>query len=93
MARRRTRREKLNAVIRRNTEQSRPEPEFQKKIDNGSFYVPEISLSTKLVALDLTKTVAVTILALILQFALAGYLNAGGWQTINGVIHGILAIY
>lgn len=35
---------------------------------------------------DLTKTVVVTILALILQVSLAVYLNSGGWEKIINML-------
>jgi len=55
---------------------------FEKNVVNSGFYYPELSLPLNLVRSDLTKTVGVTILALISQIALAMYLNKGGWQFI-----------
>ena len=53
------------------------------------YYVPEVTLSTKLLTYDLTKSLAMTILALLLQFSLAVYLNRGGWQQVNSMLQKI----
>lgn len=52
----------------------------------ASFYVPEIKLELSEMKKDLTKTVCLTILALILQFSFAAYLNRGGWQQVNQML-------
>jgi len=49
------------------------------------FYQPEISLPVKMVFSDLTKTVVVTILALVLQIGISIFLTKGGWQWINSI--------
>ena len=46
----------------------------------------------KLVILDLTKSLVVTILALFLQFCLAGYLNHGGWQQVYPMLEKTISI-
>lgn len=45
-----------------------------------------LRLDMKKVALDLTKATVVTILALILQFSLAAYLNHGGWPIVYSML-------
>ncbi len=47
------------------------------------------SLEMKLMLFDLTKSVVVTILALIFQFSLAFYLNRGGWTTVISMLQKI----
>jgi len=42
----------------------------------------EMKIPIELIKKDLTKTLGVTILALILQIALMVYLNKSGWQII-----------
>lgn len=58
-----------------------------------NYYVPEISLSTKLLSQDLTKSLAMTILALILQFSLAIYLSQGGWQNVSSMLNKLISVY
>jgi hypothetical protein len=45
-----------------------------------------------MVVSDLTKSVVVTILALLLQFSLAAYLNHGGWQTVYPMLEKIVVV-
>jgi hypothetical protein len=51
-----------------------------------------MQLNLKMVVYDLTKGVVVTILALLLQFSLAAYLNRGGWQTVYPMLEKIVVI-
>jgi hypothetical protein len=101
MAGKRTRKEKIIAKLRRQTE-SRPHSQVVsnsplsplslsnrgetvvKKIEG--FYAPEIVIPMKLIASDLTKTVIVTILALILQIAISIYFSHGGWQFVKSFL-------
>jgi len=92
MAEHRTRQQKIVAKLRRElaareeTVSYRPVEVKEKSADvKRVFYQPEMTLPVKLVWLDLTKTVAVTILALIIQFGLSVWLSRGGWQWINTV--------
>jgi hypothetical protein len=92
MAEHRTRQQKIVAKLRRElaareeTVQYRPTEIKEKSADvKRVFYQPEMTLPVKLVWLDLTKTVAVTILALIIQLGLSVWLSRGGWQWINSV--------
>jgi hypothetical protein len=96
MAERRTRSEKIIAEIRRREKIKFPLPSVKLNSGMKTNIVLQFSgtnLPVELVTTDLTKSLAVTILALILQFALAGYLDRGGWQDINNVLHGIFTIY
>jgi hypothetical protein len=92
MSKKRTRQEKVLANLKRQlvTKTSVDLPPQAKSerisLSTQTFYQPEFNLPLKLVYFDLTKTLAVTILALILQFALAAYLSHGGWQVINSVL-------
>jgi hypothetical protein len=97
MAKRRTKQQKIAANWKRQFENheikviNNPPRETINTVKNEpvprkDFYVPEFSLSTNLLIRDLTKSLAVTILALILQFSLAAYLNHGGWQTVNNML-------
>ena len=96
MAKRRTRAEKELARLRRlvekkeinpvNSTEKRENANLKRVTATADFYVPELALPVKLLRLDLTKSVGVTILALILQIALAVYLNRGGWQFVNSVL-------
>ncbi|KKU96393.1 hypothetical protein A2701_03035 [Candidatus Amesbacteria bacterium RIFCSPHIGHO2_01_FULL_47_34] len=95
MAKRRTKKEKMIARLKRQVEIKKPRqtqtttqnPIIDKKEgkpDNSQvFYYPEMKLPLNLVVRDLTKTVGVTILTLILQFTLAYYLRNGGWEYVN----------
>lgn len=49
----------------------------------------ELVMPTTSLKADLTKTLIVTILALILQFSLASYLQNGGWNTLQKFIEQI----
>lgn len=51
-----------------------------------NFYQPEIALPLKIIKTDLTKTLAVTILALLLQIGLYVYLQRGGWPIILSML-------
>lgn len=93
MAGRRTLQEKKVAELRRRLSENQDitqlklvrtpsESNFEKSVINRSYYYPELLLPINLVRSDLTKTVGVTILALISQMVLATYLNKGGWQVI-----------
>jgi len=100
MAKRRTKQQKMAANWKRQFDVTKNEitnkslPETVNSIENEpipkkDFYMPEFSLSMNLLTRDLTKSLAVTILALILQFTLAAYLNHGGWQTVNNMLQKI----
>jgi len=56
---------------------------MSKSHNKAAFYEPEMELSIGEVRLDLTRSVIVTILALILQFSFAWWLNHGGWQFVK----------
>ena len=97
MAKRRTKQQKIAANWKRQFEKrdTKVINDFPREVINTiinepvskkDFYMPEFSLSTNLLTRDLTKSLAVTILALVLQFSLAVYLNHGGWQTINNML-------
>lgn len=51
-----------------------------------NFYSPTLTLSSEALKSDLTKTLIVTILALILQFSLAAYLHKGGYNNLLQLI-------
>lgn len=89
MAKRRTKQQKIAASWKRFSE-TPPAMTINKVIKEPvpqkDFYIPEYSLSMNLLTRDLTKSLAVTILALILQFSLAAYLNHGGWQIVNKML-------
>jgi hypothetical protein len=89
MARRRTRAEKIAAKLRKQLERVEPVTTTQVVAPKEDYYVPEVALSTKLLTSDLTKSLAVTILALLVQFSLAVYLNRGGWQQVNTMLQKI----
>ncbi len=104
MAKRRTKQQKLAAKLHRLTLQNQVlsqkpavipiKPDIiNEGVIKHDFYVPELSLSTKLLTYDLTKSLAVTILALILQFGLALYLNHGGWQTVHNMLQKLAINY
>ena len=60
---------------------------MSKSHNKAAFYEPEMELSMIAVKQDLTRSVIVTILALILQFSFAWWLNAkNGWQIVNSII-------
>lgn len=62
-------------------------PEMMIKTESRSdFYQPEIALPLKIIKTDLTKTLAVTILALLLQVGLYVYLQHGGWPIILSML-------
>lgn len=95
MAEHRTRQQKVVAKLRRELElvSKNKNVGYQIAVDlkdkNASakpiFYQPELSLPVKMVWLDLTKTVGVTILALAFQIGLSVWLSRGGWQWINNL--------
>ena len=89
MARKRTRAEKVTASTRESYQYKLPEKSELKP----NYYVAEIPLSLKLISLDLTKSLAVAILALILQFILAGYLSRGGWGQVYVLLQKIASGY
>lgn len=96
MAGKRTRREKELARLRRLVERTQTKPivreeavkvETEKMADiKADSYIPTRDLPIKLLRLDLTKAVSVTILALILQFTLMFYLNRGGWIFVSQML-------
>jgi hypothetical protein len=51
-----------------------------------------LQLNLKGVVSDLTKSVVVTILALLLQFSLAVYLSHGGWQTVYPMLEKTISV-
>ena len=92
MAKRRTKQQKIAANWKKKFETPvirKINPVVNEPVVQKDFYVPEFSLSINLLTRDLTKSLAVTILALILQFTLAAYLNRGGWQTVNYMLQKI----
>lgn len=96
MSKRRTKSEKIRAELRKNKIQSTNNKinsniEIQMPAQTlahtrGAFYTPSFELPMELLKKDLTKTLIVTILAVILQMSLANYLNHGGWNLINTLI-------
>jgi len=100
MAKRRTRREKIEAQLRRKwvsvvpskNEKNDDKQEQNLKETPSNFQEPEISLSLNLLKRDLTKSLSLTILALILLFGLAGYLNSGGWQTVYPMLEKTISV-
>jgi hypothetical protein len=89
MAGRRTKAEKIAAKLRKRLEKIEPIAVKEVVFAKEDYYVPEVTLSTKLLTYDLTKSLAMTILALLLQFSLAVYLNRGGWQQVNSMLQKI----
>ncbi len=92
MAEHRTKQQKIVAKLRRELAMREEKTKhanrkvLEKNIDvKPSFYQPEMTLPTKLVWLDLTKTVVVAILALTLQIGLSVWMSKGGWQLINSL--------
>jgi hypothetical protein len=92
MAQHRTRQQKIVAKLRRELELREEKvnyegkPRIENSVDTKTvFYQPELTLPVKMVFSDLTKTVAVTILALASQVALSIWLSKGGWQWINSI--------
>lgn len=51
-----------------------------------------MQLDMKMVVSDLTKGLVVTILALLLQFGLAAWLNSGGWQTVYPMLEKVIFV-
>ena len=96
MANKRTRREKKIARLRRLVEKVQERPVvYEKPVEvkedkmadvKAVSYVPTRDLPIKLLKLDLTKAVGVTILALILQISLTVYLHKGGWEFVNKML-------
>jgi len=96
MAKKRTRQEKVRAATKRQEpfvfkrpEQNKTDKKLETKIKTETtphFYQPELTIPVSAIRTDLTKTLAVTILALILQLALAAYLSRGGWSTVNSLL-------
>lgn len=96
MARKRTRQQKVRAATKRQEpfvfkkpEQSNIDQKIETKINTQitpHFYQPELTIPVSAIRADLTKTLAVTILALILQLAFAAYLSRGGWGTVNSLL-------
>jgi hypothetical protein len=89
MARRRTRAEKIVAGTRESYQYKAPKITESKR----DYYVSEIPLALKLISMDLTKSLAVAILALILQFMLAMYLSRGGWQFVSSLLQKVTSGY
>jgi hypothetical protein len=92
MAEHRTKQQKIVAKLRRELALREEKTEYSseritvKNTDTKPvFYQPNLTLPTKMVWLDLTKTVVVAILALTLQIGLAVWMSKGGWQWINSV--------
>lgn len=52
----------------------------------------KMQLDMKMVVSDLTKGLVVTILALLLQFGLAAWLNSGGWQTVYPMLEKVIFV-
>jgi hypothetical protein len=83
MAKKRTRKEKIIARLRKQTQVESVQAKTQDKITVQGFYYPEITLPVNLLRMDLTRTILVTILALILQGSLFWYLfYRDGYQLI-----------
>jgi hypothetical protein len=93
MARRRTRAEKIAAGVRENNSVVTSTASINPVKNNPSYFVSEIPLSTKLIFSDLTKSLTVAILALILQFMLCVYLNRGGWQVVSLWLQNFTTVY
>lgn len=103
MAKRRTRAQKITALQRRSNLNSTITSNVSEKYEykttakatenRVNYYVSEIPLSLKLISSDLTKSLVVAILALILQFMLATYLNRGGWQQVFPLLQKITSVY
>jgi hypothetical protein len=94
MAKRRTKQQKIAAKLKKQifVSETNATVKYQPELINTAknepvvkkdYYMPEFTISMNLLTRDLTKSLAVTILALILQFSLAAYLNHGGWQSVN----------
>ena len=93
MSKRRTKLDKIKAKHRKHSfgsTKSSPsvrnlQIEIKQEItqSRGTFYTPTLELPMNLLRKDLTKTLVVTILAIIVQVCLAYYLNQGGWEIIN----------
>lgn len=92
MTRRRTRKQKTRAALLKAQHVSsvvygqQQDRGGEISLDTVSFYVPGFNLPIEMVKKDLTKTVIVTILAMVGQVALAIYLNSGGWQLVNSLL-------
>jgi len=83
MAKKRTKKEKIIARLRKQTQVVQVPIPAQGKVAVQSFYYPEITLPVNLLRMDLTRTAVVTILALILQGGLFWYLYyQNGYQLI-----------
>ncbi len=94
MSKRRTRQEKIAAANRISLT---PVKEFAtyrapvieiRETDSSNMGLP-----MKFVATDLTKTIAVTILALIFQFGIMYYLSHGGWNSIAETLKSFVSVY
>ena len=92
MAQHRTRAQKMVAKLRRELALREEKIKYTnpgtkvKSVDvKPVFYQPELTLPVAMVFADLTKTVAVTILALTLQIVLSVWMSKGGWQWINSI--------
>lgn len=86
MAKRRTRQQKIIARLRRRLESNLGQPALPAQI-KASFYSPQRSLPRGLLRLDLTRTTIVTILAVIVQIAVAVYLTRyDGWQSVFKIL-------
>jgi hypothetical protein len=98
MAQHRTRQQKIVAKLRRELALKEEKIKYtspgikEKSVDvKPVYYQPELTLPVAMVFADLTKTLAVTILALALQIGLAIWLSKGGWQWINSAwFHGLI---
>jgi hypothetical protein len=83
MAKKRTKKEKIIARLRKQTQVVQGPVQTSEKTTIQSFYYPEITLPVNLLRMDLTRTVMVTILALFLQGGLFWYLYyQNGYQLI-----------
>ena len=63
---------------------------YEAIVKGAKFYQAEVALPLADIKRDLTRSAAITILALILQFALAFYLARGGWQKVLPIMNKIV---
>lgn len=96
MGKKRTKLEKMRAKLRNiqvtstkiqtNSNIQFPTTKPEISLNKAAFYAPNLELPMEMLKVDLTKTLVVTILAIILQMSLAFYLNHGGWKMIDSLV-------
>ena len=72
----------MELVVLRSASMAERRTRKNKQVAQVNFYQPEISLPLGVIKVDLTKTLIVTILALLLQLGLFMYLQHGGWPIV-----------